>query len=114
NPFGPDGILGGVGAADDDFRLDPLSIAQDAGVNRARDIVLASTESLSTRTTRTDRRLEGQLDDLLASNLGFHYPLPLAPYASLAPGGARLTHSQPGDVQPLTRAWQRELPLATD
>src|SRR5262245_58360048 len=51
DPFGPDGILGGAGADDDDFRLRPESVAIDLGSHLARDVVLGSHESLATRTT---------------------------------------------------------------
>lgn len=113
DPFGPDGILGGVGAADDDFRLAPGSAAVDLGGEPARAVVLASHESLATRTTGMDGVLDGSGEDLPAANLGFHAPLPDPAYASVPKGGARLTLAHPATVTAEPRAWVRQVPLQT-
>jgi hypothetical protein len=108
DPFGPDGILGGAGSGDDDFRLRPESPANDLGSDEARAVRLASHESLATRTTRIDQRLEGSGEDLAAANLGYHEALPSAPYASLGEGRVRLTHLAPADARVYPRAWALE------
>ena len=71
DPDGPDDVLGGSGAADDDFRLQQLSAGQsmqspavDAG---SIDAIAAGLEH---RTTRSD-----DVTDDGAADLGFHYPL---------------------------------------
>lgn len=110
DPFGPDGILGGQGSADDDFRLLPESLAIDLGGRLARDAVLASQESLATRTTRVDGLAEASGKDQAATNLGHHLALDLLPFQSLPAGGVRLAHSVPGDVRAQTRAWSRAEP----
>jgi len=71
NPAGPDGLLGGSGFADDDFRLSQRSAGQSLD-SPAIDFsdVSAEQQGLDTRTTRTDWVTDdGQLD------LGYHYPL---------------------------------------
>jgi hypothetical protein len=71
DPDGADDVLGGTGAADDDFRLQQLSAGQsmqspavDAG---SIDAIAAGLEH---RTTRSD-----DVTDAAAADLGFHYPL---------------------------------------
>lgn len=107
DPFGADGILGGEGADDDDFRLLPASSAIDLGSHSARDIVLGSQESLATRTTRTDGVLDGGGDDRSTTNLGFHSAQAAARYRSLAAGGGRIVHSVPDSTRAHMLAWDR-------
>jgi parallel beta-helix repeat protein len=76
DPDGPDGILGGIGAADDDFRLSSTaagdlanSIAIEAGLDCSSRTGLVFT---GYTTTRNDVRDDNAVD------LGFHYILPAA------------------------------------
>lgn len=76
DPDGADGILGGVGAADDDFRLSSInagdianSLALDAGLDCSSRTGLVFT---GFTTTRDDARDDRFVD------LGFHYILPAA------------------------------------
>jgi parallel beta-helix repeat protein len=107
DPFGADGILGGPGAEDDDFRVAPTSPALDAGTAQARAFRLALAGSLSTLGTRTDRLMDGEGADLALANLGFHYPLALDGFASLEPRGARAAFAIAGDARAWTRSWSR-------
>jgi hypothetical protein len=113
DPFGPDGILGGAGSEDDDFRLEPGSPASDFGIHLAREIVLPSNESLATRTTRVDGELEGTGDDLAATNLGYHAALPAPDFHSLPKGGGRLAYGLPGNVRLQPTLWDRTTPTVT-
>ncbi|MBI4514429.1 MAG: right-handed parallel beta-helix repeat-containing protein [Deltaproteobacteria bacterium] len=62
-PAGADGVLGGAGFADDDFRVEATSRAIDAGVDGAATWALAET------TVRHDELADEGLIDL-----GYHYP----------------------------------------
>jgi hypothetical protein len=104
-PFGPDGILGGSGARDDDFRVLPGSVSLDLGRLLARDVVLATRESLATRGTRADGVLEGQADDLLFTNLGHHVAPADPPFESLLPDGGRLAFARLGTLRVRAAAW---------
>jgi hypothetical protein len=68
-PAGPDGILGGVGAADDDFHLSQLAAGQSASSPAvdAGDVtaIAAGMEQLSTRTDGSP--------DISQVDLGYHY-----------------------------------------
>lgn len=107
DPAGADGILGGIGTADDDFRVDPLSPTLDVGTAEARAVPLQLAGSLSTLATRSDDRLDGEDPDLPQSNLGFHVPLALDGFTSLEPEGARAAYALAGDARIRTRAWRR-------
>lgn len=107
DPFGPDGILGGVGSEDDDFRVTTTSPTLDAGMGAARDHVLRLGGAVSTLTTRVDRTADGKSPDLATANLGFHYPTPVDPFASLEAQGARVVTARPGDTDLFARAWNR-------
>lgn len=114
DPFGPDGILGGAGAEDDDFRLLPESVAVDLGGNLAADVVLASRESLATRSVRSDGVLEGHGDDQPVTDLGFHLRQPAPDFRSLGKGAGRILHALPGEPRVRPLAWERDAPtLAT-
>ncbi len=106
-PSGPDGILGGPGDADDDFRVHAGSLALDQGALGARDLVLVSREALSTFTTHAAGTLDGTASDLPATNIGFHYRGAVEPFESLAPGGARLALARARDVLLESRGWNR-------
>ena len=112
DPFGPDGILGGSGADDDDFRLLANSTAIDLGHSLARDVVLGSRESLATRTTRADGLLEWSGADLPATNLGFHLAPPAPLFRPLPKHGARLGFVAPGEVGLHASTWDSGLPDA--
>ena len=112
DPTGLDGILGGLGAEDDDFRLMPGSAANDIGTQVARDVVLGSQQSLATRTTRSDNLFEWSGDDHPATNLGFHARLAEGRFLSLAKGGGRISHAVPGEVRAHQCAWGRESPAS--
>jgi parallel beta-helix repeat protein len=107
DPAGPDGILGGIGTADDDFRVDPLSPTLDVGADEARAVALRLAGSLSTMATRSDDLLDGEGPDMAASNLGFHAPLALDTFTSLESLGARAAFALAGDARARTRAWNR-------
>jgi parallel beta-helix repeat protein len=107
DPFGPDGILGGVGAEDDDFRVQVASPALDAGLGDARDQVLRLGGPLSTLTSRVDGVADGEAPDLTPSNLGFHETTPVDPFVSLESLGARVVTARPGDTDLFARAWNR-------
>ena len=71
DPDGADDVLGGSGAADDDFRLQQLSAGQNmqsAAVDAGSIDAIAA--GLEHRTTRSD-----DVTDDGAADLGFHYPL---------------------------------------
>ncbi len=107
DPFGPDGILGGVGAEDDDFRVELTSPVLDQGLGNARDLVLALRGALGALTSRADSLPDGTPADLAPVNLGFHYPIPQDPFASLAPLGVRVAFGLSDDVWLRTRSWDR-------
>ena len=107
DPAGADGILGSVGAADDDFRVAPTSPALDAGALEARAVELALDGSLSALGTRSDDLRDGQDADLALANLGFHAPLPLDGFASLPSMDARAAFATARDARVRTRAWGR-------
>jgi len=107
DPFGPDGVLGGIGALDDDFRLDGGSAAFDSGDRAAQDMTLAFGGPLSAYTSRNDDVADGTSPDGNTLNLGFHYRVPLDPFASLPPLGARASFVAPGEVLLGTRGWDR-------
>jgi hypothetical protein len=109
-PFGPDGILGGIGEQDDDFRVLDSSPALDAGTHSAREFLLGSRESLAARTTRADRVLEAQFVDADTANLGFHYPVAAPPFASVEGGNGHLVHVRPGFLEPGFLGWRRAAP----
>jgi hypothetical protein len=90
DPDGTDGILGGEGAADDDFRLRADSGALDASTLEARAVRLAGREYLAARSSRADGLADGSLADLAAANLGYHVGVPLEPHAALPAGAERL------------------------
>jgi hypothetical protein len=114
DPFGPDGILGGIGAEDDDFRLLPGSVAIDLGNSVARDVVLGSRESLATRTARVDGVRDWSGANLPATDLGFHLATPTPAFRSLAKAGARLGFTVPGDVDLRASAWDSAVPDGLD
>lgn len=105
DPAGADGILGGVGAADDDFRVEPLSPTLDLGAEEARAVPLVLSGALDALGTRDDGLQDGEGADLPASNLGFHYPVAVDPFASLGSLGARAAYALSGDGRIRTRAW---------
>jgi parallel beta-helix repeat protein len=107
DPAGADGILGNIGAEDDDFRVALLSPTLDAGQVQARRVELALAGSLAALGSRPDSLRDGQEADLPAANLGFHHALPLDAFASLTPEGARLAFATTGDARVRTRAWER-------
>jgi hypothetical protein len=104
DPAGPDGILGGAGALDDDFRLGAGSGAFDAGEIDARDFQLTFSGPASTLTSRPSGVRDGEAPDGPELNLGFHYPAQLEPFASTMPGAGRLAYVLPGEVTVRTRA----------
>jgi parallel beta-helix repeat protein len=107
DPDGADGILGGIGTADDDFRVLPFSPTLDAGSVSARQRVLALAGQLAAQGTRADGLLDGEGADLLAANLGHHSPAALDAFASLEPRGARAAFARAGDARVRTRGWSR-------
>lgn len=112
DPFGPDGILGGVGASDDDFRVLEGSPSLDSGGLSAREVLLPSLDSLAARTTRSDRERESIGVDADVTNLGYHYPVTPTPFESVRPGDGHLVHAVPGQVTPRFLGWRRASPAA--
>ncbi len=102
-PFGADGILGGVGVEDDDFRVELSSPALDSGQGNAREQVLFFRGALGALSSRADSLPDGTPSDLAPVNLGFHYPLPLDEFGSLSPLGARAAFARMDDVHVWTR-----------
>ncbi len=107
DPFGADGILGGIGATDDDFRVELLSPTLDTGMAQARALELRLASSLSALGTRTDDLLDGEGADLALSNLGFHSALPVDTFTSLEALGVRAAFALTKDARVRTRAWGR-------
>lgn len=107
DPIGRDGILGGIGAEDDDFRVEVLSPTLDMGTEEARSIELVLSGSLASRGSRQDDLLDGEGLDQRVSNLGFHQALPLDPFTTLEPRGARAAFARMGEARVRTRAWNR-------
>jgi len=108
DPAGADGILGGIGAEDDDFRVDPLSPALDVASDEARTVRLELAGSLSAQGTRSDELLDGEGADLETGNLGWHAGPATDPFASLGSLGARAAFARAGDARITTRGWQRD------
>jgi hypothetical protein len=107
DPFGADGILGGIGAADDDFRVDLLSPTLDAGMGEARRVGLRLAGSLTALGTRTDDLLDGEDVDLAPANLGFHGAPQVDTFTSLEALGVRAAFTLTNDARVRTRAWER-------
>ena len=105
DPFGPDGILGAVGAIDDDFRFLLASPAFDSGDRDARDRVLRFGGAYSTRTSRIDATPDGLAPDGATVNLGFHYAVAADPFASLESFGARVAFGRPAEAFIQSRAF---------
>ncbi|HEX6882880.1 MAG TPA: right-handed parallel beta-helix repeat-containing protein [Planctomycetota bacterium] len=112
-PAGPDGILGGAGGEDDDFRLHSESPALERAGEPARAVLLASRESLATRTTRADDELDGSGVDQPEANLGYHGRPAQPVHVSVPKGGARLALAAPAGARLDVREWTRETPLST-
>jgi parallel beta-helix repeat protein len=108
DPFGLDGILGGVGALDDDFRMLTLSPTFDVGQGLARQATLRLVSAMDVLGTRFDGLLDGEASDADAANLGFHYGRAVDPFASLAPRGARFAFAEDGAPFVRTRAFERD------
>lgn len=106
-PAGTDGVLGGVGADDDDFRVTTTSPTLDAGLGEARSVELLLHGSPAALGTRTDGLADGEGADAADANLGFHYPLALDAFESLAGRDARLAWALPDDVRLAMRTWTR-------
>jgi parallel beta-helix repeat protein len=107
-PAGLDGILGGVGAEDDDFRVATTSATLDAGTGMARDVELMLAGSAAALGTRSDGVMDGEGADQDDANLGFHYPTALDAFASLPGRDARMAWNFPDDARLLQRAWTRD------
>jgi len=112
-PAGRDGILGGTGAEDDDFRMASESAALEQAGEPARAVLLASGESLAVRTTRSDDELDGSGADQPEANLGYHGRPPEPVHVSVPKSGARLALAAPGGARLELREWTRETPLST-
>jgi len=106
-PAGADGILGGIGCADDDFRVLTTSPTLDAGVGEARATELWLAGSPAALGTRVDGLADGEGADQADANLGFHEALALDPFASLAGRDGRLAFARPDDVRLALRTWER-------
>ena len=104
DPFGSDGVLGGVGAADDDFRVLATSPVLDAGLETAADTDFPFTGPATTRTSLEDGTPDGTGTDGAAVNLGFHAPIPLETLENLAPGDGRLAYALAGEAFVNTRS----------
>ncbi|HEX6882365.1 MAG TPA: right-handed parallel beta-helix repeat-containing protein [Planctomycetota bacterium] len=104
DPMGADGILGGIGAMDDDFRVLALSPTLDTGMGLARQAMLRLAPAMDVLGTRTDDRLDGETPDAATLNLGFHYGTTTDAFESLAPLGGRFAFAQPGRARMQTRA----------
>ncbi len=98
DPFGDDGVLGGTGAADDDFRLLGGSAAFDAGDVNAADLSLLRSGPMARYSSRVDGVADGESPDGDELNLGFHYPVALDAYASSDADGGRLAYALPEGV----------------
>ncbi len=98
DPAGEDGLLGGLGARDDDFRVEPGSPALDAGDRPANQLALTYGGPAATMVSRADDVRDGEAPDGATVNLGFHYPGPLDAFTSLEPGGTRLAYTLPGQA----------------
>src|SRR5690606_22554690 len=72
-PAGADGILGGLGWADDDFHLEQF----DSGGEFASPVVNAGSGEVATRDIGGSTRTNGVADDGIA-DIGFHYGAPPA------------------------------------
>jgi len=107
DPAGADGILGGIGTADDDFRVEQFSPTLDAGTAAARAVALELVASLAALGTRADGIFDGQGVDLALSNLGAHTPRPNDAFTSLEALGARAAFTLVDDARVRTRAWGR-------
>ncbi len=114
DPFGADGILGGPGASDDDFRVLDASQALDAGLETAANTIFPFSGPAATRTSRSDATPDGMGPDGSALNLGYHYPVALDPIASLAPGNGRLAFASDGDAFVHTRTYDTDGTWGTD
>ena len=96
DPAGPDGILGGAGAADDDFRFAVGSAAFDAGDRNARDFFLTGMRPAAALTSQSGGLRDGEASDQPTLNLGFHYAAGLDPYTSADQSGARIAYVRTG------------------
>ena len=94
-PYGNDGVLGGFGAWDDDFRTLENSAIADAGDRDARDLMLPYAGTVAGLTTRTDDLRDGESPDLDTVNLGYHSRAPIDDFTSAVEGGARLAYVLP-------------------
>ncbi len=107
DPDGADGVLGGIGAKDDDFHVQGASAALDAGDLDARDLWLGFPGAAASLTTRFDQEYDGQGTDGDRVNLGHHYPVVLDPLSALPAEGGRALWALPDDVVAHGRTWTR-------
>ncbi len=100
---GADGVFGGFGAWDDDFRAANGSGAFDAGEGNARDLILPFGGSFAALTTRTNGRRDGEAPDADAMNLGYHTRTKFDAVPAAEAGDARLAYVLPEQAIVRTR-----------
>ena len=98
DPAGLDGILGGIGAADDDFRLLAGSPAFDAGDLPANQSSLRYGGTMVNYTSRVDGVREAIAPDGAVLNLGYHDRGALDGFTSSDPAGGRVSYVLPGEA----------------
>lgn len=109
DPDGPDDLLGGADAVDDDFRVDPTSPTVDTGSVDASTIVLSfGGGALTGATTRSDGELDGTAPDGPLVNLGYHVPAPSDPLGGIDSGDGRLFFGRGNNVQVFGRSWNND------
>jgi parallel beta-helix repeat protein len=108
DPFGFDLVLGGPNGDDDSFLVELGSPAFDIGDVTALAKVLPGGGALTGWTSRRDGTLDGSDTDGPQLNVGFHYPAPVDPFASLESGDARVYYARNPEVQVVSRAWDQD------
>lgn len=107
DPDGADNMLGGANGDDDRLQVDPTgpSLTIDAGSADASTFTLASGDTATDRTTRSDDLLDGESPDGTTVNMGYHYLPNVDPLSDLDVDDGRLFYGEGASSRPRVRDW---------
>ncbi len=107
DPDGADNMLGGANGEDDRLQVDQggPSLTIDAGSADASTFTLASGDTATDRTTRSDDLLDGEAPDGAPVNMGYHYQPNIDPLSDLDIDDGRLFYGEGASSRPRVRDW---------